>query len=69
MDLVVNFYERSADALSKGADIKDIIDLPVREAIGRFKYVKEEDIDAEYEKVDSRLNSELADALSKEEDY
>ncbi len=68
-DIIVNFYERSADALSKGADIKDIIDLPVREAIGRFKYVKEEDIDAEYEKVDSRLNSELADALNKEEDY
>lgn len=69
MTLVVNYYERSADALSKGASIKDIIDLPVREAIGRFKYIKEEDIDAEYEKVDSRLNAELADALNKEEDY
>ncbi len=69
MTLVVDFYERSADALSKGASIKDIIELPVREAIGRFKYVKEEDIDAEYEKVDARLNAELADALNKEEDY
>ena len=69
MTLVVDFYERSADALSKGASIKDIIDLPVREAIGRFKYVKEDDIDAEYEKIDARLNSELADALNKEEDY
>ncbi|MBO4446109.1 MAG: V-type ATP synthase subunit A [Clostridia bacterium] len=69
MTLVVSFYERSADALSKGADIKDIIDLPVREAIGRFKYIKEDDIDAEFEKIDARLNSELADALNKEEDY
>ncbi len=69
MTLVCEFYDRSADALSKGASIKDIIDLPVREAIGRFKYIKEEDIDAEYEKIDARLNSELADALNKEEDY
>ncbi|MBQ1452132.1 MAG: V-type ATP synthase subunit A [Clostridia bacterium] len=69
MTLVVDFYERSADALSKGASIKDIIDLPVREAIGRFKYIKEEEIDAEFEKIDARLNSELADALNKEEDY
>ena len=69
MTLVCAFYERSADALANGASIKDIIDLPVREAIGRFKYIKEEEIDAEYEKIDARLNSELADALNKEEDY
>ncbi len=69
MTLIVDFYERSADALTKGASIKDIIDLPVREAIGRFKYIKEDDIDAEYAKIDARLNSELADALNKEEDY
>jgi hypothetical protein len=31
--------------------------------------VKEDEIVAEYEKVDARLNSELADALAKEEDY
>ncbi|MCQ2487708.1 MAG: V-type ATP synthase subunit A [Clostridia bacterium] len=69
MTLVVSFYENSADALAKGASIKDIIDLPVREAIGRFKYIKEDDIDAEFEKIMARLNSELADALNKEEDY
>ncbi|NLL63141.1 MAG: V-type ATP synthase subunit A [Ruminococcaceae bacterium] len=69
MTLVVKFYEESVNALSRGASIKDIIELPVREAIGRFKYVKEDEIVAEYEKVDARLNSELADALAKEEDY
>lgn len=69
MTLVIAFYEQAADALSKGAAIKDIIDLPVREAIGRFKYIKEDEIDAEFEKITARLNSELADALNKEEDY
>jgi len=69
MTLVIAFYEHSADALAKGASIKDIIDLPVRETIGRFKYVKEEDTDAEFEKIIAKLNSELADALNKEEDY
>ena len=69
MSLVVAYYEQSADALAKGASIKDIIELPVREAIGRFKYVKEDDIDAENEKIVKRLNAELQDALNKEEDY
>ena len=69
MSLVVAYYEKSADALAKGASIKDIIELPVREAIGRFKYVKEDDIDAENEKIVKRLNAELQDALNKEEDY
>ncbi|MCQ2460806.1 MAG: V-type ATP synthase subunit A [Clostridia bacterium] len=69
MTLVIAFYEQAADALSKGAAIKDIIDLPVREAIGRFKYIKEDEIDAEFEKISARLNSELSDALNKEEDY
>ena len=42
MKLVTEFYDESLDALGKGADIEDIVKLPVRESIGRFKYIHED---------------------------
>lgn len=69
MTLVMAYYDKSLDALHKGAAMKDIIDLPVREAIGRFKYIEEADIAANYEKILGDLELQLAQALNKEEDY
>ena len=68
MKLMLMYYDRSLDALNKGADIEKIAALPVREAIGRFKYVKEEDIDKEFAEIDKRLSSELAEAEKEGED-
>ena len=68
MKLMLMHYDRSLDALNKGADIEKIAALPVREAIGRFKYVKEEDIDKEFAEIDERLSSELAEAVKEGED-
>ncbi|NCC86878.1 MAG: V-type ATP synthase subunit A [Clostridia bacterium] len=69
MQLVISYYEKSLETLNKGANIEDIIDLPVRESIGRFKYIEEEKVDAEYKKIDSKLDVELDVALNKKEDY
>ena len=69
MQLVISYYEKSLETLNKGANIEDIIELPVRESIGRFKYIEEDKVDAEYEKIDSRLDVELDIALNKKEDY
>lgn len=69
MQLVVEYYERSLEALNKGADINDLITMPVRESIGRFKYITEENVDAEFQKVEKALNSQISDVLKKEEDY
>ena len=69
MNLVLQFYDHSLDALNKGASINDIVNLPVREAIGRFKYVEEADIEENYKKILDRLNKELAEILAKGEDY
>lgn len=68
MKLMLMYCDRSLDALNKGADIEKIAALPVREAIGRFKYVKEEDIDKEFAEIDKRLSSELAEAEKEGED-
>ena len=69
MQLVVAYYEKSLEALNKGASIKDLIALPVREAIGRFKYIEEDKVNDEFAKIELRLDKELDEALNKEEDY
>lgn len=68
MTLVLDYYDKAIDALSKGASIKDVISIPVRENIGRFKYVKEEDLDSTFAKIQSDLITQLSDAITKEED-
>ena len=41
MKLVIMYYESSLEALKNGADVEKLAALPVREAIGRFKYIHE----------------------------
>ena len=66
MKLVLAFYEKSVDALNKGADMNTLIAMPVREKIGRYKYTKEDQLAAEYEKVTRQLVAETAELLGKE---
>ena len=67
MKLVTAFYEKAVEALNQGALLQKLINMPVREQIGRFKYVTEDKLDAEYEKVSEQLHVEIANALGKEE--
>ena len=67
MDLVLAYYDQSVEALEKGAKLQNLINLPVREQIGRFKYVTEDEIQKEYEKVKEELHIEIANALGKED--
>ena len=68
MRLVIAFQERGADCLAKGGDIEKIVALPVREDIGRFKYVEEDGIQAAYDEIIAALDAGLEDALKEEED-
>ena len=67
MNLVLAYYDQSVEALEKGAKLQNLINLPVREQIGRFKYVTEDEIQKEYEKVKEELHIEIANALGKED--
>lgn len=69
MKLVTEFYDESLDALGKGADIEDIVKLPVRESIGRFKYIHEDNIDDEYAAVSAALKKQLKNAVDSKEDF
>lgn len=68
MQLILGFNDEAADAVAKGADIEEISVLPVREKIGRFKYVAEENTDTEFRKLTTEISTELNNLLSKEED-
>ena len=67
MRLVNAFYERSVAALGEGASLRKLISMPVREQIGRFKYVKEDALDADFVKVDEELIAQIANAFVKED--
>ena len=66
MKLVYAYYEQGSAALKDGASINDLVKLKVRERIGRFKYVHEDDIDTEYKAVIDALQLEIA-GLGKED--
>ena len=63
MKLVLAYYNDSVKALNRGADVEQLVKLPVRERIGRFKYTAPENIDAEYESVLNDLTTELSKTL------
>ena len=67
MKLVLAFYEKSVDALNKGADMNALIAMPVREKIGRYKYTTDDDIESEYKNVEEELDKEVAAAFGKED--
>lgn len=69
MMLMLAYYDKAGDALSQGVNIERLVGLPVREAIGRFKYTEEADLDKVYEDVIKTLESEINSELSRKEDF
>ena len=67
MRLVMSFYEKSKAALEKGANVEDLIAMPSREPIGRFKYTPEDKIEDEFTRINDLLDGEVAEALNKED--
>ena len=67
MKLIIAYYDKSLDKLSDSGDIEQLAALPVRERIGRFKYIKEEDTESEFNKICAVLDEQVAEANIKEE--
>lgn len=69
MELILAFYDKSLEALGKGAAIEKIVAMPSRERIGRFKYVDEKQTESEYNEILSELDSDIDKAVkAKDED-
>ena len=66
LKLILTWYEMSRDAVAKGAPFSQLVSLPVRESIGRFKYIEEDKIDETYEEIVDTLKKEIQELVSKE---
>lgn len=64
LSLIMNFYYEAREALAREADYSEIISLPVREAIARFKNVPEKDVKANYDKVMDQLSGEMSELIA-----
>ncbi len=67
MKLILAYYENAVQVLEKGAELNDIIDIPVREKIGRFKYVNEDKLENNYKEVIEEIQTQTFGLLGKEE--
>ncbi len=65
MQLILKFYDSSQQALSEGADIDGLVNMNVRESIGRFKYVPTDETDKQFAVISEELEKEIADVMSK----
>ena len=68
MRAILAYYYKAKEALANGADIEMLVNLPVRERIGRYKYVPEDKVRDEFESIKALLDSEIKDVLERSED-
>lgn len=68
MRAILSFYDKSVEALKKGADIELLVNMPVRERIGRYKYEPENQIDDEFVSIQAMLDKDIKSALERSED-
>ena len=54
-------YEKSLEALEHDASFNKLITLPVREKIGRLKYVPESDVQAAYDEIIADMNAQIGE--------
>lgn len=66
MRAVLAFYDNGIEAMNQGANINDIVSIPVREKIGRMKYVPENMIEKEFEDIIADINLETKMAIESE---
>ena len=68
MKLVLYYYDAAIAALDDGVSVLKLIDIPVRERIGRIKYVPEDKVCAESDEIIHELDKAIDDLKSSEED-
>ncbi|MDD6212422.1 MAG: V-type ATP synthase subunit A [Clostridiales bacterium] len=66
MKLITLFYENGLAALSQGAEFNKISALPVREEIGRYKYIEESAIELEFQRIRAGMEEAMNALVSKE---
>jgi len=65
---VLSYYDVSLEALKKEISLDSLISLSVREDIAKMKYIPEEDIEKEREKISRKLKKEVDGLINRTED-
>jgi len=56
---ILSFYEKSLVALQEDAPFSKLVSLPVREQIGRMKYVPETEIEARCDEISRQMSEQI----------
>jgi len=64
--LIMLYHDLAQNAVKKSVDLKELFNLPVKEKIGRAKYVPENQVDKEYASIESELTAQVDALLAKE---
>ncbi len=66
MKLILGFYHEAVAALDKGVELNDLLALPVREQIGRSKYIEESNL-FRFDEIQRNVKKEINALISKGE--
>lgn len=61
MKLILAFHDEASGALASGVAIADLLRLPVRERIGRYKYTTDAEFEAAYQEIEEEITKEVSD--------
>ncbi len=65
LKLILKYYDEASKALKQGIRVTTCMKADFIEKIGRAKYVHENDVDTEYDKIEQQIVDELADLVKK----
>ncbi len=69
MRLILQFYDLADEAIGQGADIEKIVALPVREEIGRLKYVPEDQVKEAFGRISEELAGQIKETVGEAEKH
>lgn len=64
--LVMGYYYIGIKAAEHGAPLDKLLNLPIREKIGRAKYIEEKDVDVMFMELEKELKQQMDELLPKE---
>lgn len=65
LKLIMEYYRKGSDAIDNGAEYNELVYMPIRETIGRFKYIEEANVDKQYEALMEELTKGIQQLISK----
>jgi len=63
--MILDFEKLARDAVEKGANLNDLLEIPAREKIGRAKYVEADVYQKEYAAISAEVEQEIAAVVEK----